>query len=62
MTPGVSILFCISVCREPASGSSDLRLTLEIFHNVQEFIIHIRLVVKLNLDLVQVAEGILKGG
>ena len=37
----------------------DLRLALEIFHDIQEAIVHIRLVMKLDLDLVQVSQRIL---
>lgn len=39
--------------------SANLRLTFEVFHNVEKPIIDIRLLRKLNLDLVQVAKGIL---
>lgn len=36
-----------------------LRLALEVLHDVEEAIIYIRLVVKLDLDLVQIRQGIL---
>ena len=37
----------------------NLRLALEIFHNIQEPIIYIRLVGKLDLNLIKIAERIL---
>ncbi len=33
-----------------------LRLALEVFHDVEEFVVHIRLFVELHLDLVKIAE------
>lgn len=38
---------------------NDLRLTLEILHDVQESVINVRLVDESHLDLIQVAESIL---
>jgi len=37
----------------------NLRLALEVFHNVKKPIVHIGLIRELDLDLVQVAERIL---
>jgi hypothetical protein len=36
------------------------RLAFKVFHDVQEPIVHVRLLVELNLDLVKIAEGILE--
>lgn len=36
-----------------------LRLTLEVFHDIEEFVVDIGLTVKLNLDLVEIAESVL---
>lgn len=38
----------------------NLRLAFEVFHNVQESIVYVWLIGKLNLDLVEVAERILR--
>ena len=43
------------------SWGSDLRLALEVLHNVKESIIYIRLVMELDFDLVQVRQGVLWG-
>lgn len=40
-------------------GKPSLRLAFEVFHDVQEFIVHIWLIGKLYLDLVEVTESIL---
>lgn len=40
---------------------SCIRLAFEIFHNVEESVINVRLVVKLHLDLVEIGESILNG-
>ena len=45
---------CLEI-REP----DHLRLALEVLHDVEESIIHIWLVDKLDLDLVEVAQSIL---
>lgn len=37
-----------------------VRLTLEVFHDVKEAVVDVRLVVKLHFDLVKVSQGILK--
>lgn len=61
MTPGVSILYLISTTHSlllPA-GRANLRLALEVLHDVKEPVVHIRLVGELDLDLVKIAEGIL---
>lgn len=52
----------IACCQSNSASRArrNSRLALEIFHDVQESIVHIGLVVELNLDLVQVGEGILK--
>lgn len=39
-----------------------LRLALEVFHDIQEAIVHIRMIAKANLDLVQVAQRIVEDG
>jgi hypothetical protein len=39
-----------------------LRLALEVLHYIQEPVINIRLIVELDLNLVQVCEGILQNG
>jgi hypothetical protein len=36
------------------------RLAFKVLHDVQEPIVHVRLLVKLNLDLVKIAERILE--
>lgn len=62
MTPGVSILFPCQVSIEQvdwAWKSASSRLAFEVLHDIEEPIIHIRLVGKLDLDLVEVTEGIL---
>jgi hypothetical protein len=35
--------------------TGNLRLAFEIFHNIQESVVHIRLISKLDLDLIKVA-------
>lgn len=40
-------------------GYLSLRLTFEVFHNIQEFIVHVWLVGKLHFDLVEIAKSIL---
>ena len=43
-----------------SSGSRlDLRLTLEIFHNIEEPIVYVRLISKLDLDLIKITKRIL---
>jgi hypothetical protein len=36
-------------------------LTLEVLHYIEETVIHIRLIVELDFDLVEVGKGILEG-
>lgn len=43
-----------------SQASSDVRLTLEVLHNIKEPVIDIGLVVELNFDLIEVCEGILE--
>jgi hypothetical protein len=38
------------------------RLTLEIFHDVEKSIVYIRLVAEPNLDLIEVAQGVIEDG
>lgn len=60
MTPGVSILVhAVSRIRRRGVRHHS-RLALEIFHNVQEPIVYIGLIVELDLNLIQVGEGVLK--
>jgi len=68
MTPGVSILWMISkregtksqsIAAEASEEVYNIRLTLEIFHNIQKPVVDIRLVGELHFDLIKVAEGIL---
>jgi len=42
------------------SQGENLRLTLEIFHDIEKFIVHFCLIYKSYLDLVEVAQGILQ--
>lgn len=60
MTPGVSILER-GVRGDVISSKKfrHLRLTLEVLHDVQEPIIHIRLINELNFDLIEIAQSIL---
>jgi hypothetical protein len=61
MTPGVSILRRVRDCLwKNRSGLKNVRLTFEIFHNIKESIVHIWLISKLDLDLVKVAERVLR--
>lgn len=63
ITPGVSILpqsqciVWVEVVEKKGVGNE--RLALEIFHDVEKLIIHLRVLVKLDLDLVEVTESIL---
>ena len=59
MTPGVSILPRVSTLGQGSLGSLYPRLALEVFHDVEESVIHIWLLMKLDLDLVEVAQCIL---
>ena len=62
MTPGVSMLRELLIEQHHVSGSrwGDVRLAFEVLHDIQKLIVHVRLMLKPNLDLVQVAQGILR--
>jgi hypothetical protein len=49
----------VSMTGKSGSARSDSRLTLEILHNIQEPIIYIWLVGKLDLNLIKIAQRIL---
>lgn len=38
------------------------RLAFEVFHNVEEFVVHVRLSLEAHLDLVQVRKSIIEDG
>lgn len=59
MTPGVSMLEQMMSFNVGMRMQGYLRLALEILHNVQKSIIDIRLVVELDLNLIQIGESIL---
>lgn len=63
ITPGVSILHHHqSLNRAYESFSAlNLRLALEVLHNIKESVIDVRLLGELDLDLIQIAQGILRG-
>lgn len=63
MTPGVSMLGKLASNHDENTSKSmrNSRLALKIFHDIQEPIIHIWLVGKLNLDLIKITERILIG-
>lgn len=57
MTPGVSMLLWSVV--SPEQRINHIRLAFKVFHNVEEPIVHVWLVVELYLDLVKIRQGIL---
>ena len=59
ITPGVSILALVSKESSTQCHLQHSRLTLEILHNIQEAVINVGLVVKLNLHLIEICQGIL---
>lgn len=59
MTPGVSILPRVSTPVRDSLGSLHPRLALEVLHDIEESVIDIWLLMKLDLDLVEVAQCIL---
>lgn len=54
------MLLKISKLHHRSRVERHLRLTLEILHDVQEFVIYVGLFLELNLDLVKVAQGVLQ--
>lgn len=38
----------------------NLRLTFEILHNIEKLVIHIRLLMKLNFNLIEIGERVLQ--
>lgn len=62
ITPGVSILWSrqVRLCSRSLCLEADLRSALEIFHDVEKFVINIGMLVKLHFYLVQVAKCILR--
>lgn len=59
MTPGVSILLQVRTLFLLHVDACNLRLALEIFHNIKKPVVDIRLVHKAYLHLIKVAKGIL---
>lgn len=64
---GVEALDQIRIAgKERADSSNNTRCVdcaaLEVLHNVQEAIVHVRLISKLHLDLIQIAQGIIQDG
>jgi len=44
---------------EKGSKPGHLRLAFEVFHDVEEPVVHIRVIAKSDLDLVQITQGVL---
>lgn len=59
MTPGVSILWNVSLLSDFVSPVENSRLAFKIFHNIKESIIYIGLISELNFYLIQVTQRIL---
>lgn len=62
MTPGVSILNDVINLSLSHLLHVYSRLRLEILHNVQEFVIDVRVIDETNLHLVQIAKRVLESG
>lgn len=61
ITPGVSILssFDPSICMHTILYNNNyLRLTLEVFHDIQKLIVHVRTGRELDFDLIQVSQSV----
>ena len=60
MTPGVSILANEKgfIAREKWYKIKDVRLALEVFHDIQKVVVYIRLVLELQLDRVKIAKSV----
>lgn len=57
MTPGVSMLQTVSHATTPSAsrtGSRYSRLAFKVLHNIEKLVVDIRLLVKLDFNLVQV--------
>jgi hypothetical protein len=55
-----TILALATITTKVAAQSINIRLAFEVFHNIQESVIDVWLVMELDFDLVKVGEGILE--